>query len=393
MTMSTTTTTTTTTVEPPQLIDNASALREAIRQLRAVSAVALDTEFIRTDTFYPLLGLVQLSDGFSTWLIDPLAMSTEELAPLVELLLDRGVVKVIHSCSEDMEVLRHTLGVVPTPIFDTQVAAAFAGLGFSLSYLALVKELTGVTLDKHETRSDWLRRPLSAAQLIYAAEDVEHLLMVYEKLTTRLDLLGRLDWLREDMQAVQQGAAAEAPGEEYFLRVKGAWKLDRQGMAILKMLATWREGEARKLDRPRSRIVADKDLLQIAILKPRQRTLLVANKDLHPRSVRVYGDKLIELTLTALSADPAVFPEVLPKPVPREYGSILKVCRKMVQEKADALGLAPEILARRVDLEHLLRTVADGAARLPPALAQGWRKHIIGDDLLAYVSHLEAHRG
>lgn len=354
--------------------------------------MALDTEFIRTDTFYPLLGLVQLSDGASSWLIDPLAMSTDELAPLVELLLDQGVVKVIHSCSEDLEVLRHTLGVVPTPIFDTQVAAAFAGLGFSLSYLALVKELAGVTLDKHETRSDWLRRPLSAAQLVYAAEDVEHLLTAYGKLVIRLGELGRLDWLREDLQAVQLAAAAEPLAEDYFVRVKGAWKLDRQGLAILKALTTWREGEARKLDRPRSRIVADKDLLEIAILKPRQRALLLANRDLHPRSIRVYGDKLIELILTVLSSDPGQFPETLPKPVPREYGSMLKACRKIVQEKADALGLAPEILARRADLEYLLRNVADGAARLPPAMAQGWRRHIIGDDLLAHTSQGEAHQ-
>jgi ribonuclease D len=376
---------------PAIMVTDPPSLLEAVAQLSSVDAIALDTEFIRTDTFYPRLALVQFCDGVTTWLIDPLAFTDNELEPLVGLLSDEGVIKVIHSCSEDLEVLQYALGVLPRPLFDTQVAAAFVGLGFSLGYQSLVKEITDVELSKHETRSDWLQRPLSESQLRYAAEDVHYLGAIYEKLNEKLTASGRLDWLQEDMRALLAGAELEAPVEQYYSRVKGAWKLDRQSLGILKSLCTWREVEARELDRPRGRIVADKDLLQIALSKPRDKRLLSGRQSangegIHSRAARVYGDKIVALVAESLHADPALYPEVLPKPVPREQGGTLKTCKKIVRDRATALAMAPEMLARKADLTYLLHGAVAGEAKLSSAMENSWRKSIIGDQLLAFLN-------
>ena len=231
------------------LVSDQTALECCVAQCLVADAIAVDTEFLRTDTFYPLLGLIQISDGETVWLIDPLALN--DLGRLRTLFLDERVVKVFHSCSEDLEVLRCAMDVVPQPLLDTQIAAAFVGYGFSLGYSALVSATMGIELDKHETRSDWLQRPLSSAQLRYAAEDVFFLIMAYRTLVTSLEETGRSSWVEEEMnELVKQASFPETP-ENYYLRVKGAWKLDQADMALLRKLTCWREQEARQRDRPR----------------------------------------------------------------------------------------------------------------------------------------------
>lgn len=381
-------------VEAHGVVSDAPSLAHAIGSLRGARAVALDTEFIRTDTFYPRLALVQLSDGASTWLIDPLAFTDAELNPLRALLKDRQVVKVVHSCSEDLEVLRHVLGVLPEPVFDTQVAAAFVGFGFSLSYQALVREVTGIELDKHETRSDWLQRPLSPRQLRYAAEDVEHLPTIHRVLRGKLTELERLPWFEQDMENMLRAAADEPNPEEYYARIKGAWKLNRQSLAVLRDLCAWREREARVRNRPRNRIVADSELLQLAIGQPRNRQQLSAlgtsggrdKTGLHPRVLRVYGDQLLALIERAGTAQPRDYPAELPKPVPREQGGLMKQCKRLVESKASSLNMAVEIMARKADLSLLLQSALDGRARLPERLADTWRKEVVGDQLLALAA-------
>ena len=382
-------------------VSDVRRLAQAMESLGSARAVALDTEFIRTDTFYPRLALIQLSDGERTWLIDPLAFSSEELAPLRALLKDSQVVKVLHSCSEDLEVLRHALGVLPEPLFDTQVAAAFVGLGFSLSYQALVREVTGTRLDKHETRSDWLQRPLSPRQLCYAAEDVEHLLTIHQVLRDKLLNLERLPWFEEDMEDMLRGAADEPSPEEYYQRVKGVWKLNRQSLAVLRNLCAWREREARIRNRPRNRIVSDSELLQLAIRQPRDGRQLSTlgpgggrdKAGLHPRVLRVYGDQLLALIDEAGAVEPRDYPAELPKPVPREQGGLMKQCKRLVEERANSLNMAVEIVARKADLSFLLQTAMDGRARLPQRLVATWRKAVVGDPLLALVVAYRAAEG
>lgn len=367
-----------------RVIADGAALASATASWAGVEAIALDTEFMRTDTFHPILGLIQVCTGAGTWLIDPLAIA--DWSPLAQVLADTRVVKVLHSCSEDLEVFARALGQVPTPLFDTQVAAALCGYGFSKGYSHIVRELLAVDLAKHETRSDWLRRPLSPAQLRYAAEDVHYLMAVYLRLAAELAARGRSQWLAEEMAARLHGARADVAPAQYYTRIKGAGRLDRRGLAILQCLAAWRETEARRTDRPRSHLLTDGNLLDIATHRPKSWPQLGALADLHPRAARRHGQLIIDTVNQVLGAPEASYPQLLPAPLPRDSEPLLKACRQLVATTAEQLDLAPEILVRRADIEHLVRTHQRGRAELPPSLAAGWRAAVIGEALLALIN-------
>ncbi len=368
---------------PPLLIVDDAGLAAAAQQWQKCAVVALDTEFMRTDTFFPKLALVQLCDGRSTWLIDPLSLS--DLAPLGDLLANPKVLKVLHSCSEDLEVLQHVMGQSPAPLFDTQVAAALTGHGFSRGYSSLVKDLRGVELSKQETRSDWLKRPLTTAQLDYAALDVHYLLPMCEQLTENLQGRGRLPWMDEEMTTLEANAAEPAQAQNYYQRIKGAWRLDRRGVGVLQQLATWREGEARLRNRPRNWIVADKALLDIAAARPTTYGALAALEVVGQKILDRYGGLMIEMVAAVIAQSEDALPDALPRALPRESGALLNRCREQVQAMAVQLGLAPEMLARKADMEHLVRTCHQGAPTLPPLLDQGWRRSVIGEQLLSCV--------
>ncbi len=322
---------------PPLLIADDAALIAAAAQWQECAAVALDTEFRRTNTFFPRLALIQLGDGPHTWLID------------------------------------------------TQVAAALTGYGFSRGYSSLVRDLSGVELSKQETRSDWLQRPLSNAQLDYAALDVHYLLPMYEQLMKNLRETGRLRWMDEEMVTLAATAAAPQQARKYYQRIKGAWRLDRRGIGVLQQLAAWREGEARLRNRPRNWIVADKALLEIAAARPKTYGGLAALAVVGQKVLDRYGGHLIDLVATVLEQPEDGLPETLPKSLPREFGALLDSCRQQVQAVAAELGLAAEILARKVDVEQLVRSHQVGAAKLPPPLDTGWRREVIGEQLLSCV--------
>lgn len=368
----------------PVLVTDNAGLVAAAEDWKGAEAMALDTEFVRTDTFYPILGLIQLCTRGRIWLIDPLTVS--DMRPLAAVLADPAVIKVLHSCSEDLEVFRRALGQLPTPLFDTQIAAAMTGFGFSISYRALVKKLLEVELEKEETRSDWLKRPLTDAQLRYAAEDVHYLMAAHRWLADTLDRRGRNSWFTEDMAAKLAAAGAETRPEDYYLRIKGAWRLDRRGLAILQRLATWREREACRDNRPRSWIITDTELLGIAARKPRGRVQLAAIADIHPRVVRRYGHWLVDAVNQVLQASEDGDPPPLPQPLSREYSALVKACQERVAAIAAGLGVAPEILARRIDIEHLVRTFRHGQAALTAFLATGWRKSQVGEPLLFFMN-------
>lgn len=369
--------------EPVLIVDDAT-LAQAVASWHGVATIALDTEFMRTDTFYPILALVQVCTGAGIWLIDPLSISN--WSPLVQVLADPKVVKVLHSCSEDLEVLAGALGQLPAPLFDSQVAAALTGHGFSKGYSALVKELLGVDLAKHETRSDWLQRPLSAAQVCYAAEDVHYLIPVYRRLAAELAAGGRTQWLAEDMTARLLATGDGVPSSQYYTRIKGAGRLDRRGLAILQHLAAWRETAARRDNRPRSHLLTDANLLDIATHKPKSWAQLAGLSNLHPRSARRYGQLVVDTVNDVLGAPETSYPELLPAPLPRESEPLLKACRQLANTTAEALKLAPEMLVRRADIEYLVRSHQLGQAQLPPSLATGWRAAAIGGPLLHFIN-------
>jgi ribonuclease D len=355
----------------PIFVSTPAALDECVAACSAVRAIAVDTEFMRTDTFYPILGLIQISDGQSVWLIDPLAV--EDFTGLDRLFSDPAITKVFHSCSEDLEVLRHQLGIVPTPLFDTQVAAAFLGYGFSRGYSALVQDVLNVELEKHETRSDWLKRPLSASQLNYAAEDVFYLSKVYDAVESALKENARMEWIKSDMEALVATTRLPEELDDYYLRVKGAWRLSPTQLAKLQSLSRWREQEARNLNRPRNRVLSDKVLLDIVTLCPADVNRLKQVPGIHIGQVKRFGAKILSLLE---ETDASVSLESLPEPLSRQQRQQLSEARAVIDELAKNLAVAPEVLVRKKDLEHL---IVHG--RLPDSITESWRGGLIGNML------------
>jgi ribonuclease D len=268
-------------------------------------------------------------------------------------------------------------------MFDTQVAAAFLGYGFSKGYAKLVQAALELELDKHETRSDWLQRPLTASQCRYAAEDVYFLIKIYDKLSRKLEQNGRMAWFMEDMSQLVSDARLSPDVDNYYLRIKGAWRLNGNELALLQAMATWREEEARKSNKPRGRIVHDTSLLELARQKPANRHGLSAIEGMKPQSIRRYGETLLDLIDEHTASNRAL--AELPAPLDREQRQLLSNYREKIEVKSESLDIAPELLARKKELELLVRSQCGGEAMLPPALAMGWRFDVIGKELLENV--------
>ncbi|UVJ45241.1 ribonuclease D [Pseudomonas sp. LS1212] len=341
--------------------------------------VALDTEFMRVDTFFPIAGLIQVGDGARAYLIDPLLIS--DWTPLVGLLENPAVIKVLHACSEDLEVLLRLTGTLPTPLFDTQLAAAYLNLGFSMGYSRLVQEVLGIELPKGETRSDWLKRPLSDTQISYAAEDAVHLAEVYEKLRPQLSD-DKFGWVLEDGAELVAQLRREIDPNELYRDAKLAWKLSRAQLAVLRELCAWREREARARDLPRNRVIRENALWPLARTQPDNLATLARIEDMHPRTVRQDGEFLLGLIKQAASVPPADWPPALPEPLPIEASAVLKQLRAIGQAEAERLNIAPELMLRKKTLEALLKSgYPNGPYQLPDSL-RGWRRELMGQALL-----------
>jgi len=341
--------------------------------------VALDTEFMRVDTFYPIAALLQVCDGERVFLIDPLTISAWE--PFAELLENPSVVKVLHACSEDLEVFQRLAGSLPAPLFDTQLAAAYLNLGFSMGYSRLVQAVLGIELPKGETRSDWLQRPLSDLQVQYAAEDARHLAELYRVLDARLGEEKRA-WLLEDGAELVAGLRREVDPLSLYRESKLGWKLTPQQLAVLRALYAWREREARRRNLPRNRILREHALWPLARFQPDNPVSLARIEDMHPKTVRQDGEQIIRLIREAAASDPQAWPEPLPEPLPPDSAPSLKALRTVGQVEAERLQIAPELILRKKALEALLRSgYPTGPYQLPDSL-RGWRRQLLGPLLL-----------
>ncbi|WP_049722294.1 ribonuclease D [Gilvimarinus polysaccharolyticus] len=369
----------------PIWIDNLDALTELCQRWRSQAAIAVDTEFMRTDTFYPIAGLIQIGDGQGCYLIDPLAF--DDLTPLTELMLDEQVIKVLHACSEDLEVFNTLLGAVPGPIFDTQIGAAFAGYGFSLGYAALARDLLGVDIPKGETRSDWLQRPLSVAQLKYAALDVAHLLIVYGKLLQSLKTDDRLSWVKADCADLVAQARQPVDLNAYFFRVGLGWKLQPKGLAVLRALSHWREAEARARNIPRNRLMKEPQLYELARQIPDNINQLKRIEGMPRRTIVEDGETLLDIIAEALTQTPDQWPAKFDPPLAREYAPWMKALKGYVVAQAEARELPPEVLIRKKEYEAIVRSAVAGEPQLPGRL-NGWRFDVIGAGLLQTVQKL-----
>jgi ribonuclease D len=362
------------------LIRTDEALAAAAAGWAGAPVLGLDTEFVRTNTFYHRLGLIQVSDGQASWLVDPLA--ARDLSPLAAVFRAPGV-KVLHSASEDIEVFYRALGVLPEPLFDSQIAGALAGAGAFLSYQKLVAAYLGVELAKEETRTDWLARPLSPGQLAYAAEDVAYLVPLHERLTADLEALGRLDWVREDSAALLDTSRFQEDDGSAYLRVKGAGRLDRRQLGVLQTLASWREKEARRRDLPRSFVLKEPLLLELATRRPKEEGDLRRLPAFDARQAARDASTWLQLLAEAGERPESELPPRISgkpfSPAAREVESRL---RDKVKERAAELNVPPEVLAPRRALDALLRlNLGRPDPRLPREL-DGWRRRVIGEDLL-----------
>jgi len=351
-----------------------------------LSVIALDTEFMRTDTFYPIAALFQVGDGDGCYLLDPLSIT--DFQPLKTVLQQPSITKVLHSCSEDLEVFRVFLDCVPTPLYDTQLAAAFLGKGISLGYQALVKLVLGYEVAKDETRSNWLQRPLTPAQQKYAALDVSYLLPIYELQTAGLRQQHRLAWLQADCARLLNNANA-INGDNYYTKIKSAWKLNERELAILQSLCRWREEVARQRDVPRNRVIKERALWEIARAKPEEISVLAALDEMTPKAVRKDGQHLLRLVREAMAMPPEQCPAPLPKPLPPQMTAIMKQLRQRVRELAAELDISEEVLARKKDFEFLVRSGMSKEAYRLPASFSGWREQVLGPILLAQLQKVD----
>lgn len=373
----------------PVWIAQDAELAELCARLRHQASIAVDTEFMRTDTFYPIAGLIQIGDGKTSYLIDPLAIT--DFSSLRELMLDEKVVKVLHSCSEDIEVFERLLGEVPSPIFDTQIAAAFAGFGFSLGYAGLVKAVLAIEIPKDETRSDWLQRPLSASQIKYAALDVAHMLIVYGKLLQILKVSERLQWVKSDCADLVINARKPDDYSEAYHKVGFAWKLRPLELAILRDLCIWREVESRARDIPRNRLIKEPSLFEIARKQPQDAAHLQRIEDIPARTLRNDAETLLNIIRTSAASDSATWPARLDAPLAPSEAPLMKELKKTVREAADILNLPPELFIRKKEYEAIVRSGMKGGVYTLPERLLGWRYSVIGESLLLAAQKPENH--
>ena len=360
------------------LITRNEELAGVCARLATAPYVAVDTEFMREQTFWPKLCLVQIAASGIEVLIDSQALDLD-LTPLFDLMVNEKVLKVFHSARQDIEIVHHLAGVIPHPIFDTQVAAMVCGFGEAVSYSMLVKRLLNRNLDKTSRFTDWSRRPLSERQLAYAIGDVTYLRDLYPKLKAQLDQSERASWLNEEMAVLTDPATYELHPEQAWKRLKMRIKTPKS-LAVLMELAAWREREAQTQDVPRARILKDEALYDIASQTPRTQQDLGSLRTLHngfARSMR--GRAVLEAVGRGLERDPKTIPPIeRGEPMPPEAQAVVDLLRVLLKARAGSHGVAPKLIATSDELEEIARSDDTDV----PVL-RGWRKKLFGDDALA----------
>jgi ribonuclease D len=359
-------------------IDSTAELETLCAQLSGAQWMTLDTEFLREKTYYPKLCLLQVAVPGVVACVDPLAI--EDISPLLDVIYDPGITKVMHAARQDMEILYHLRGVLPAPVFDTQIAALLLGFSDQVGYGTLVSELLGVTLDKLHTRADWSQRPLSPEQVRYAADDVIYLAQVYERLVERLGDLGRLDWLTEDFERLVQAELYSNPPQQAWLKVRGINRLKGASLSVLQALAGWRESQAQRLDRPKGWLLRDDVMVDIARHLPGDRTALGKIRGLSERVVSKNGEQLLGLVAEAREREPDPLPASGPKKrLKPEQDALVDAMLAVVRLCALENSLNPAVLASRKQLEALVTGNRD------TAVMQGWRRKLAGERLQAML--------
>ena len=378
---------------PIEYVSDAARLNVLCIEWASEKFLAVDTEFERTSTFYARIGLLQIADSKCCYLVDPLTI--DDWSAFKKLLSTPSCTLVMHSCSEDLSLLQTFLGCLPVSLFDTQLAAAFLGIGFSISYQNLVEQLLNVEVAKDETRSDWIKRPLSDKQIHYAAADVRYLLQVREILSDQIEQKGMTDWLRAECAqqlVIAHRLEEESQWETFYIGISNAWRLDTQGLQALQQLCVWREQKARERNKPRSWIVKDNDLLSLCAvvsgpIKEEELTLdIVSNAEgVDSRFLSRNAPELYQLLNDSASRS-AVDPALLSKPLSAALRNKLKLSKQLANAKAEELGMAPELLGRKKILVELLRSFERSGELQWSGDFAGWRRELLEDELSTIIA-------
>lgn len=361
---------------PYQWIDSDQKLNDICQDLGSCNELAIDTEFMRTSTFFPKPALIQISDGNNNYLIDPLKI--RDFSKLKSILINPNILKVLHSCSEDLEVFQTFLNTHVAPIADTQIAAALLNIGGAIGYANLVNAVLGVELEKGETRSDWLQRPLTETQIHYAIQDVAYLLPTFQQVKQQLQDKNRWQWFEEESRQLEENNQRPVALDDYYKRFKSAWKLNKKELTQLQQLCIWREQKARERDRPRNHVVEEKALQEIATANIQTVEDLGKISSLSRNKKKQYGEEIVNVIQAAKAIESDKQPSALPKPLTRQERELLKQLRATVETVAEEIQLPPEVLAKKGDLEFLVRSGKQNQWQLPERLT-GWRQPIIGN--------------
>ncbi len=355
-----------------QLVTTDAQLQQICQQARACPQVALDTEFVRTRTYYPQLGLIQLYDGQQLSLIDPLTINRWQ--PFIDLLQDSAVVKLLHAGSEDLEVFLQRFDTLPTPMLDTQILAAFRGHTLSCGFAKLVAEYLSVELDKSESRTDWLKRPLSEAQCRYAAADVYYLLPIAQQLIQEVEAMGWSQAVADECQLLCQRRSEVLAPELAYLEIGNAWQLHPRQLACLQKLACWRLQQARERDMAVNFVVREEHLWAVARDMPvTLRELDVLG--LSGTEIRYHGKTMLALVAQAKMLDESRLPKlILNLSNGPNYKTLFKEIKQVISEVAKASQLNVELLASRRQINQLISwfwQLKPGNSE--PDLLHGWR--------------------
>ncbi|MDY6215548.1 ribonuclease D [Actinobacillus porcinus] len=370
---------------PPcfNLITDNESLKSACQQAVQKAVVALDTEFVRIRSYYPKLGLIQLYDGDNVSLIDPTEVT--DFSPFVDLLADNKVIKVLHACYEDLEVFFHHFQQFPTPMVDTQVMASFLGFTTSAGLATLIQHYFQLELDKGAARTDWLARPLSDKQLTYAAADVWYLLPLYQKMAQDLAQTPWQSAVQFDCDLLVEKQQKPKNPEKAYLTIPNAWRMERDELNRLKLLAKWRHEEAIRRDLALNFVIRAENLYEVAKIQPKHTSELL-KLGLDPNEVRIHGKKLLQLIEQSKRIDEKEYPPKIQRlnEDPR-YKKTIKAWQQKLKEIAPT-DLAPEVIAGKRDLERLMKWVwlKNKDSQNLPELMRDWREPF-GKQLLSMI--------
>jgi ribonuclease D len=359
------------------LIADSAILADLCRRLAAEPYITIDTEFLRDKTFWPQLCLIQLASPHEAAAVDTLAPGLD-LAPLLELLRNKAVVKVFHAARQDLEIFFHLMGEVPAPIADTQVMAMACGFGDSASYESLCGKLANARVDKLSRFTDWSHRPLTERQLSYALDDVTHLQVIYQKLKRKLESAGRISWLADEMAILEDPATYRIVPANAWMRLKTRSDKPRF-LAVVRELAAWREREAQTRDLPRSRILKDETLVEIAAHPPKDADALGRCRGLSKNFAEGrMGEAILEAVRHGLAVPESESPKPESRPdIPPGLGPLIDLLRVLLKTRCDQYEVAQKLVASSGDLELI---AADDRAEVP-ALS-GWRREMFGEEAL-----------